>query len=423
MKRKLMQNVNDSMVRNCAKLLAQVLEFEHPADALLSKFFRENRKLGLKDRNVIAETIYTILRHYIKLTKVVVAKNSFTLIGYTWVKLLGVGRHEIRELRTINLGELDKLPELDMNVVELPEWVIQRLSANLTTDEITELAKAMTKQAPLTLRVNTIKTSRNDVLAAFAEQGIKVKPTLLSPYGVKLNDRAALIKNELFLQGLIEVQDEASQLAGLLLEPKRGDMVVDFCAGSGGKTLLFGMLMKNSGRIYAFDVNERRLGNLTPRLARSGLSNVYPQLIASENDSKLKRLAEKMDRVFVDAPCLGLGTLRRNPDLKFRQNEQGLAEINVKQLDILTAASRLVKPGGVLVYATCSILRAENQDVVENFLSEHAEFEIIEVKQVLKNLDLVLKDQRYLELSPVTHDTDGFFACIMQKSINEPTAL
>lgn len=413
-----MQNVNDSMVRNCAKLLAQVLEFEHPADALLSKFFRENRKLGLKDRNVIAETIYTILRHYIKLTKVVVAKNSFTLIGYTWVKLLGVGRHEIRELRTINLGELDKLPELDMNVVELPEWVIQRLSANLTMDEITELAKAMTKQAPLTLRVNTIKTSRNDVLAAFAEQGIKVKPTLLSPYGVKLNDRAALIKNELFLQGLIEVQDEASQLAGLLLEPKRGDMVVDFCAGSGGKTLLFGMLMKNSGRIYAFDVNERRLGNLTPRLARSGLSNVYPQLITNENDSKLKRLAEKMDRVFVDAPCLGLGTLRRNPDLKFRQNEQGLAEINVKQLDILTAASRLVKPGGVLVYATCSILRAENQDVVENFLSEHAEFEIVEVKQVLKNLDLVLKDQRYLELNPVTHDTDGFFACIMQKNTN-----
>ncbi|MBX9865546.1 MAG: RsmB/NOP family class I SAM-dependent RNA methyltransferase [Burkholderiales bacterium] len=411
------------MVRACAKLLAQVLEFEHPADALLSKFFRENRKLGLKDRNVIAETTYTILRHYLKLTKVVAAKNSFTLIGYTWVKLLGVGRHEIRELRTINLGELDKLPELDMNVVELPEWVIKRLSANLTMDEITELAKAMTKQAPLTLRVNTIKTSRNDVLAAFAEQGIKIKPTVFSPYGVKLNDRAALIKNELFLQGLIEVQDEASQLAGLLLEPKRGDMVVDFCAGSGGKTLLFGMLMKNSGRIYAFDVNERRLGNLTPRLARSGLSNVYPQLIASENDSKLKRLAEKMDRVFVDAPCLGLGTLRRNPDLKFRQNEQGLAEINVKQLDILTAASRLVKPGGVLVYATCSILRAENQDVVENFLSEHAEFEIIEVKQVLKNLDLVLKDQRYLELNPVTHDTDGFFACIMQKSINEPTLL
>ena len=413
-----MQNVNDSMVRSCARLLAQVFEFEHPADALLSKFFRENRKLGMKDRNVIAETVYTILRHYIKLTKVVAVKNSFTLIGYTWVKLLGVGRHEIRELRTINLGELDKLPELDMEVIELPEWVIQQLSLSMSITEIADLAKAMTKQAPLTLRVNTIKASRNDVLAAFAEQGVKVKPTLLSPYGVKLNDKTALIKNEIFLQGQIEVQDEASQLAGLLLDPKRGEMVVDFCAGSGGKTLLFGMLMKNTGRVYAFDVNERRLGNLTPRLARSGLSNVYPQLIASENDLKVKRLAEKMDKVFVDAPCLGLGTLRRNPDLKFRQTETGLLEINVKQVEILVAASRLVKPGGVLVYATCSILRAENQEVVERFLDTQQEFKIIEVNQVLKSINLELKDQRYLELNPLTHDTDGFFACVMQRNTN-----
>ena len=413
-----MQNVNDSMVRSCARLLAQVFEFEHPADALLSKFFRENRKLGMKDRNVIAETVYTILRHYIKLTKVVAVKNSFTLIGYTWVKLLGVGRHEIRELRTINLGELDKLHELDMEVIELPEWVIQQLSLSMSITEIADLAKAMTKQAPLTLRVNTIKASRNDVLAAFAEQGVKVKPTLLSPYGVKLNDKTALIKNEIFLQGQIEVQDEASQLAGLLLDPKRGEMVVDFCAGSGGKTLLFGMLMKNTGRVYAFDVNERRLGNLTPRLARSGLSNVYPQLIASENDLKVKRLAEKMDKVFVDAPCLGLGTLRRNPDLKFRQTETSLLEINVKQVEILVAASRLVKSGGVLVYATCSILRAENQEVVERFLDTQQEFKIIEVNQVLKSINLELKDQRYLELNPLTHDTDGFFACVMQRNTN-----
>lgn len=413
-----MQNVNDSIVRSCAKLLAHVVEFEHPADALLSKFFRENRKLGMKDRNVIAETIYTILRHYIKLTKVVSVKNSFTLIGYTWVKLLGVGRHEIRELRTINLGELDKLPELDMEVIELPEWVIQQLYLSMTSPEINNLAKAMVKQAPLTLRVNTVKASRNEVLEVFAEQGIKVKPTLLSPYGVKLNDKAALIKNEVFLNGKVEVQDEASQLAGLLLDPKRGEMIVDFCAGSGGKTLLFGMLMKNTGRIYAFDVNERRLGNLTPRLARSGLSNVYPQLIASENDAKVKRLAGKVDKVFVDAPCLGLGTLRRNPDLKFRQSESGLTEINVKQAEILAAASNLVKPGGMLVYATCSILRAENQNIIEGFLTKYPEFKIIEVNQVLKNIDLVLKDQCYLELDPVTHDTDGFFACIMQKITN-----
>jgi 16S rRNA (cytosine967-C5)-methyltransferase len=191
-------------------------------------------------------------------------------------------------------------------------------------------------------------------------------------------------------------------------------MVTDFCAGSGGKTLLIGMLMRNSGRIYAFDVNERRLTNLTPRLARSGLSNVYSQLISNENDTKIKRLAGKMDRVFVDAPCLGLGTLRRNPDLKLRQKEADIAEITVKQLAILTAASSLVKSGGRLVYATCSILAEENQDIITAFLSTHPNFEILEINQVIDVESLTLKDQRYLELSPNIHDTDGFFACVLQ---------
>lgn len=412
-----MQNVNDNIVRACARLWTEVAKFEYPADAQLSKFFRENRKIGTRERGVIAETIYTILRHYLKLTAVVNPKNSFTLIGYTWLKLSGVGRHEIRELKSINLGELDKLKDLDMNVIELPEWVIRQLSTYMDMTAIATLAASMTKQAPLTLRVNTIKSNRNDVLAKLEEQGFKAKITPYSPYGIKLTDRAALLKNSLFLDGIIEVQDEASQLAGLLLDPKRSEMITDFCAGSGGKTLLFGMQMKNSGRIYAFDVNERRLGNLTPRLARSGLSNVYPQLISSENDSKIKRLYEKMDKVFVDAPCLGLGTLRRNPDLKFRQTESGLAEINDKQLNILTAASNLVKPGGVLVYATCSILRAENQDIINQFIAVNDNFEIIEVKQILKTIEINLADPRFLELNPVEHDTDGFFACAIRKKL------
>lgn len=410
-----MQNVNDSIVRACAKLWTEVAKFEHPADAQLSKFFRENRKIGVRERGIIAETIYTILRHYYKLTAVVNPSNSFTLIGYTWLKLTGVGRHEIRELKSINLGELDKIKDLNMETIELPAWIIAKLSASMTHSEIAILAKSMTKQAPLTLRVNTIKSNRNEVLKTLEEQGFKAKTTQFSPYGIKLSDRAALLKNSLFQDGIIEVQDEASQLAGLLLDPKRGEMVTDFCAGSGGKTLLFGMLMKNTGRIYAFDVNERRLGNLTPRLSRSGLSNVYPQLINNENDIKIKRLYEKMDRVFVDAPCLGLGTIRRNPDLKFRQTEQSLAEINCKQLNIINAASRLVKPGGVLVYATCSILRDENQDIVQKFLEQNLDFEIIDVKQILKIDSLNLSDAKYLELNPVSHDTDGFFACAIKK--------
>ncbi|RTL12170.1 MAG: RsmB/NOP family class I SAM-dependent RNA methyltransferase [Neisseriaceae bacterium] len=410
--------VNDNIARACTKLWFLVAEFKQPADGLLSNFFRENRKLGVNDRNAIAETIYAILRNYNKLSKVVNPKNSFTLIGYVWLKILGVNRQQLRDLKTINLGEIDKLGELDLNVIELPQWVIDKLSIRYNSEEIRALAAAMSKSAPLTLRVNTIKKNRDEVMQELVEEGLKAKLTKYSPFGIKLNSRTALMGNKLFADGIIEVQDEASQLAGLLLEPKRGEMIVDFCAGSGGKTLLFGMLMRNSGRIYAFDVNERRLGNLTPRLARSGLSNIFPQLISDEHDTKVKRLIGKIDRVFVDAPCLGLGTLRRNPDLKFRHNQQSLHEINEKQLSILDSAARLVKPSGRLVYATCSILPDENQNIIAQFMALNPDFKIVSLDQVVMLKDLNLGKGDFLELSPAMHDTDGFFACAMQKDIN-----
>lgn len=410
--------VNDNIARACTKLWFLVAEFKQPADGLLSNFFRENRKLGVNDRNAVAETIYAILRNYNKLSKVVNPKNSFTLIGYVWLKLLGINRQQLRDLKTINLGEIDKLGELDLNVIELPQWVIDKLSIRYNSEEIRALAAAMSKSAPLTLRVNTIKKNRDEVMQELVKEGLKAKLTKYSPFGIKLNSRTALMGNKLFAEGIIEVQDEASQLAGLLLEPKRGEMIVDFCAGSGGKTLLFGMLMRNSGRIYAFDVNERRLGNLTPRLARSGLSNIFPQLISDEHDTKVKRLIGKIDRVFVDAPCLGLGTLRRNPDLKFRHNQQSLHEINEKQLSILDSAARLVKPGGRLVYATCSILPDENQNIIAQFMALNPDFKIVSLDQVVMLKDLNLGKGDFLELSPAMHDTDGFFACAMQKDIN-----
>jgi 16S rRNA (cytosine967-C5)-methyltransferase len=155
---------------------------------------------------------------------------------------------------------------------------------------------------------------------------------------VRLEGKPALQKHPLFLDGSFEVQDEGSQLLGFLLQPKRGEMVVDFCAGAGGKTLLLGAMMRNSGRLYAFDVSDKRLSKLKPRMARSGLSNIHPVVIASENDTRVKRLAGKIDRVLVDAPCSGLGTLRRNPDLKWRQSPEALAELTVKQAAILASA-------------------------------------------------------------------------------------
>jgi 16S rRNA (cytosine967-C5)-methyltransferase len=220
----------------------------------------------------------------------------------------------------------------------------------------------------------------------------------------------------MFLDGAVEVQDEGSQLVGMLVEPRRGEMVVDFCAGAGGKTLQMGASMHSSGRLYAFDVSDKRLANLGPRLKRSGLSNVFPQRIANENDAKVKRLRGKIDRVLVDAPCTGLGTLRRNPDLKWRQTEEALAELAVKQAAILAAAATLVKPGGRLVYATCSLLSEENEDIVQGFLAAHADFALVPAADILQRQGLqVPRIAEYLRLYPHVHDTDGFFAAVMEK--------
>lgn len=407
--------INDSLLKLNVQLLREVLEFKVPTDALLSKFFRENRKLQFADRGIIAETVYTILRNYYKLSAVIEVKNTFTLVGYVWLHYLKIPATELSKLKSIKLATIEALPCAREDIIELPEWIKNRLSKNLSETEIKNLSKAMEQQAPLTLRVNTLKMSVTEVHKVLNAEGIKSELTKFSPFGITLENKADLMRNKLFLDGAIEVQDEASQLAGILLEPKRSEMVVDFCAGSGGKTLIFGMLMKNTGRIYAFDINERRLGNLTPRLARSGLSNVYPQLIESESDSKIKRLHGKIDKVFVDAPCLGLGTLRRNPDLKFRYNEESLLQINEQQLSILSAASKLVKSGGKIVYATCSILREENQDIVEKFLAGESDFRLVDIGQVPVMEKLKLADSRFLTLSPAIHGTDGFFAAVMEK--------
>ena len=236
-----------------------------------------------------------------------------------------------------------------------------------------------------------------------------------SPVGIRVKGKPALNKSPLFLGGKFEVQDEGSQLLGFLLAPKRNEMVVDFCAGAGGKTLMLGAMMNSQGRLYAFDVSEKRLTNLKPRLKRSGLSNIHPQLIAHENDSKLKRLSGKIDRVLVDAPCSGLGTLRRNPDLKFRQSPQSVSELTQKQASILAAACKLLKPGGRLVYATCSLLQEENRGIVDAFLASHPEFVLRHAGEVLAQQKIQIEVGECLQLLPQVHGTDGFFAAVLER--------
>jgi 16S rRNA (cytosine967-C5)-methyltransferase len=229
-------------------------------------------------------------------------------------------------------------------------------------------------------------------------------------------NRMNIGRHILFTEGKIEVQDEGSQLLAYLVAPKRGMMVADFCAGAGGKSLAIGALMRNTGRLYAFDVSEKRLHNLGQRLKRSGLSNMHAQVISSETDPKLKRLNGKFDRVLVDAPCSGLGTLRRNPDLKWRQMPEDVAELNVKQTNILARAAKLTKTGGRLIYATCSLLNDENENIAEQFLAAHPDFKLLNAAEILAQQQIELDTGNYLKLLPHLHNTDGFFAAVFEKT-------
>ena len=406
--------------------LRTALKMEHPADAVLRHFFQAER-IGSNERSLVADTLFGTLRHrlFLEHACTIDDKGQATArrmaLAY-WVKFGGYNLRELEPLLKAKEAEwLGKVKSVNANELplsiqaELPEWIVEKLRAQHSDDEILALGRSMQQSAPLDLRVNTLLAGRNEVLQSLQAEGMDAQATPYSPMGIRLKYKPALNKHALFLTGKFEVQDEGSQLLGLLLAPKRNDMVVDFCAGAGGKTLMLGAMMNSQGRLYAWDVSEKRLTNLKPRLKRSGLSNVQPQLIAHENDSKAKRLAGKIDRVLVDAPCSGTGTLRRNPDLKFRQSPQSVAELNVKQAAILASAARLLKHGGRLVYATCSLLHEENQAIVQAFLATHPDFTLLPAGEVLHQQHIELAMGDYLQLTPQLHNTDGFFAAVLER--------
>ena len=407
------------LLQLATQALDLVLDFKRPADAELSAFFREHKKLGSHDRAFVAEAVFGVLRRYRYLSVVVPAANPRTLIVAWLIKVRGMSGATLEQfakpelIAHIRNAKTDDLPLA--TAAELPEWVIEKLQPSMSDDAILALGRALQLPAPLDVRVNAFKADRDSVLARLQAEGFAVEATPYSPWGIRFKEHPAINRHPLFIDGSLEVQDDGSQLLALLLGARRGEMVCDFCAGAGGKTLAIGAMMASSGRLYAFDVAEKRLVKLKPRLARSGLSNVTPQLIASENDTRVKRLAGKLDRVLVDAPCSGLGTLRRNPDLKFRQSPESVAELTRKQTAILRAAAKLLKPGGRLVYATCSLLAEENEGIVETFLAEGG-FNLLPVSELLAHNTIPLDTGAMLKLSPAVHGTDGFFAAVLVKA-------
>lgn len=410
----------------CAELLAQVLKFDHPADAVVSRYFREHRSLGPRERATLAETTYAVLRRKLLFEHLAGSgsgsrERRLAILGFAGPREFLQGALSEQEKAWLaHCDAVDRAGLSERHRHNLPEWLAQPLKAQLG-DDFWPLAEALHGTAPLDLRVNTFTDKREDVQHELEIAGLHARPTPFSPWGLRLDGKPALTRLDAFARGAVEVQDEGSQLLALLTDARRGQMVVDFCAGAGGKTLALGAAMRNTGRLYAFDVSAHRLENLKPRLARSKLSNVHPAAIAHERDERIKRLAGKIDRVIVDAPCSGLGTLRRNPDLKWRQSPQGLAELTAKQAAILDSAARLLKTGGRIVYATCSLLREENEDIAAAFSASHPGLRRLSVRELLENAKIASAaalcgpDGTDLRLWPHRHGTDGFYAAAWEK--------
>jgi 16S rRNA (cytosine967-C5)-methyltransferase len=412
------------------ELLAELLPAREPADACIARYFRAHRQMGGQDRAFAAEQVYACLRHRRLLEHYVTAAwpdapvNAERLLAAQLMRNAGWSARVLADLGVAGATDLARaMRGADANALplavraSLPDWLADALLCQWDAAEAEQLAQALLAPAPVDLRANTLKTTREVLRDALAAIGYASETTPYAPQGLRRFERQPLFQTPPFRDGWFELQDEGSQLVTLLLAPRPGERVVDFCAGGGGKTLHASALMENTGTLYACDVSSRRLERMRERLARAGVSNVRTLALESEEDSRLQRHRGTMDAVLVDAPCTGSGTLRRNPDMKWRSWD--LPALARQQASILQAAARLVRPGGRLVYATCSLLAAENEDIVGAFLAEHADFAAQPAGPALAASRVVVpraeSPARHLQVLPHRHATDGFFAALLQR--------
>jgi 16S rRNA (cytosine967-C5)-methyltransferase len=413
--------LSGALLGHAEAALTELLRFAAPADQTLSRYFREHRNLGQRDRAFVAESTFAVLRRRRSLEAAAGTAAPRALLIAAVLRVLGMSGRALEGLvddefiRRLRGAKTEELPEAVR--ADLPDWLWDRLAAGHGAPEAMRIAQGLLNPAPLDLRVNLARVSREEVLEKLRADGVAAVATPYSPAGVRLEGKPAINHHALFRDGLIEVQDEGSQLLAWLLAPRRGEMVGDYCAGAGGKTLALAMLMRGAGRIYAMDVSAKRLAALAPRAARAQVSNIHSVALSGENDPRAKRLAGKLQRVLVDAPCSGFGTLRRNPDLKWRHGADAVAELAGKQSRILEAAARLVKPGGRLVYATCSVLPEENEAIADAFHAAHPEFRLLGADAALAASKIALQSGgARLRLWPHVHGTDGFFAAAFERA-------
>lgn len=425
-----------SLAGHALELIEILQRDQRPADKIIDTFFRQRRYLGSHDRRELAESVYGILRH-LRLLQALVAKVKPNVASHpAWLfaayKLhiekatpetvqayaLPIAPIEITNLATLDFTDLG-LDNLGLRT-SFPDWLVTTLQRQLGESEAEHLLEALNQPPPLTIRVNTLKTTREACLAELRERGHECTPTKFSPDGIHLTKRTNLFGLDLFRDGWFELQDEGSQIISLLLDPKPNWRVADVCAGGGGKTLHLAALMKNRGEIFAFDVVPQRLENLRQRARRCGIHNIRVQVL-QPNEFPAPLLGQ-MDAILIDAPCSGTGVFRRNPDAKWKITPELVQEMAAKQKQIITHYAPLLKPGGRLVYATCSLLAEENEEVVQSFLAEQSNFRPTAAAAILQRHQLAhLVNGGFIHLLPHQHGTDGFFAAVLEHSRQQQT--
>lgn len=421
-----------------------------PMDSITGDYFRVRRYIGSGDRNAIAERIYAMMRSYARigwwLDKTDTMDNArMRVVADLAIRerlpkphiadLFSGGTHTPAVLDDKEKESLSVLVGRDLDFNEMPEAVRAEcppeaedaLRAVFGKHFVAELA-AMQTPAGLDLRANTIKITRDKAIDALKKHGIESTPTPMSPVGLRVGARVHLAQTKLLQAGVIEIQDEGSQLIALLCAAKPGQQVMDACAGGGGKTLVLAAAMEGKGRVVAMDNNSQRLARGKPRYVRAGIHNVEARPLDDEHHTKwLRRQKQNFDIVLVDAPCTSSGTWRRNPDLRWRRMGPTMEEIIRLQGEILARFEKCVKPGGKLVYATCSLFREENEDQVRKFLASHDDFELVPLDEAWAEAGLSGKapesSEGMMRLSPRQSGTDGFFAAIMRRKGSAPTVV